>query len=93
MSVIRKVKKAIQLFYIEIPKSIKYVTSITINFYRTGEQMQIIEQKPKQRLPFFRVLQMLWADGVRAYSNSYVVKWSLWVVVSTCVNYQVHFAS
>ena len=47
--------------------------------------------KPKrQRLPFLQVIKMLWSDGLRAYSNSYTLKWSLWVVISTCVNYQVN---
>ncbi len=44
----------------------------------------------QQRLPFFQVIKMLWSDGISAYSNSYTLKWSLWVVISTCVNYQVN---
>ena len=44
----------------------------------------------RQRLSFLQVIKRLWSDGLRAYSNSYTLKWSLWVVISTCVNYQVN---
>ena len=35
--------------------------------------------------PFYR----LWQDLKKAYSNGYVVKWSVWVALATCGNFQI----
>ena len=32
---------------------------------------------------------MIWSDGLTAYSDLYVIKWSAWVAVSTCLYFQV----
>ena len=42
-----------------------------------------------QRNSFKSVVAHLWNETIKSYSSIYVIKWSFWVIISTCVNYQV----
>ena len=45
--------------------------------------------KNNQRHSFKSVINHLWKETVKSYSSKHVVKWSIWVIISTCCNYQV----
>ena len=47
------------------------------------------EQKNDQRHSFKSVVVYLGNETRKCYSSKYVLKWSFWVIISTCCNYQV----
>ena len=47
------------------------------------------EEQSNQRNSFKSVVVHLWNETIKSYSSTYVIKWSSWVIISTCVNYQV----
>ncbi|XP_050735543.1 thiamine transporter 1-like [Eriocheir sinensis] len=40
-------------------------------------------------MKFRRVLRLMWGDFKEAYTNKYLVKWSIWWAFATCGNFQV----
>ena len=41
------------------------------------------------RQSFAAVVSFLWHEALQSYSSLYIIKWSFWVIISTCINYQV----
>ena len=41
------------------------------------------------RQSFAAVVSFLWKEPIHSYSSLYIIKWSFWVIISTCINYQV----
>ena len=35
------------------------------------------------------VVSFLWQEAYKSYTSLYIIKWSFWVIISTCINYQV----
>ena len=42
-----------------------------------------------RRQSFTVVVSFLWQEAYHSYSSLYIIKWSFWVIISTCINYQV----
>ena len=42
-----------------------------------------------RRQSFTAVVSFLWQETYQSYSSLYIIKWSFWVIISTCINYQV----
>ena len=42
-----------------------------------------------RRQSFTAVVSFLWQEAYHSYSSLYIIKWSFWVIISTCINYQV----
>ena len=42
-----------------------------------------------RRNSFKSVVVHLWNETIKSYTSIYVIKWSFWVIISTCANYQV----
>ena len=42
-----------------------------------------------RRRSFTAVVSFLWQEALQSYSSLYIIKWSFWVIISTCINYQV----
>ena len=42
-----------------------------------------------RRQSFTEVVSFLWQQACQSYSSLYIIKWSFWVIISTCINYQV----
>ena len=41
------------------------------------------------RQSFAAVVSFLCQEALQSYSSLYIIKWSFWVIISTCINYQV----
>eukprot|EP00094_Tigriopus_californicus_P013880 TCALIF_13435-PA protein Name:"Similar to SLC19A2 Thiamine transporter 1 (Homo sapiens)" AED:0.06 eAED:0.08 QI:5/0/0/1/0.33/0.5/4/0/369 len=44
---------------------------------------------PQDRGLCFRASQLLWNHAKDSYRQNYVIKWSIWVAASTCLNFQI----
>ena len=46
-------------------------------------------KETNRRQSFTAVVSFLWQEAYQSYSSHYIIKWSFWVIISTCINYQV----
>jgi len=42
-----------------------------------------------RRQSYTAVVSFIWQEAYQSYSSLYIIKWSFWVIISTCINYQV----
>ena len=63
--------------------------SSTVHLYCLGEIETNQEAKHGNRQSFGNVVSYLKEAAYKSYSSSYIIKWSFWIVISTCCNYQV----
>jgi len=62
----------------------------SVYFYRPKEgDGEEGEETRVQRQSIKSTIQLILSEAKSAYSNSYVVKWSVWVAISPCLNFQV----
>ncbi|KAF8384674.1 folt-2 [Pristionchus pacificus] len=47
------------------------------------------KEEPSYGIFVKRLIMTLWKDTVSMYSNSFILKWSLWWALASCVDYQV----
>ena len=63
----------------------------SVYFHRSEEEgddpKEVIEAKEK--LSISETMRVIFTDAKNGYSDAYVVKWSVWVAVSTCLYFQV----
>jgi len=52
------------------------------------QQQQEVEQKV-ERSSLSSTVKLILSEAKLAYSSTYVIKWSVWVAASTCLNFQV----
>lgn len=47
------------------------------------------KEEPSYGIFVKRLVRTLWSDAVSMYSNAFILKWSLWWALASCVDYQV----
>ena len=66
---------------------LKYIENIKIE--GKVNETDEITRKVEQRQSLKQVILFFWDEASHSYSSSYTLKWSFWVIISTCINYQV----
>ena len=79
-----------QLNYVSLVSvCIAFVFSLFLPKVKTSLYFHKSSDNQETHRSFYRVMVILMRDALKAFSNQYVLKWSIWAWLSTCINIQV----